>query len=206
MVDLQGPVRTVAPAGSRPASLPADSTIRHLCRLRGRRRLRGWRQGVADRGAVGISARGGLDGKDFAGRQRFMPDGKDGEHLAGRRLPCERNGARRRSGPAGSAELPANGYGLFDMIGNVWEVDDRLVHADPGPPRPCCGGRAGEELRPVPARDPHPAPGGEGRIVPVRAQLCVRTDRRRAIRRWSTPAPSYRLPLHSARYQAETAD
>ena len=88
------------------------------------------------------------------------------------------------------------------MIGNVWEWTTDwytpkhagrrrkgLLHPEKSARRP-----RGGELRPLPARDPHPAQGAEGRLAPVRAQLLPALSagrapsRSRSIRRPATSA------------------
>jgi formylglycine-generating enzyme required for sulfatase activity len=87
-----------------------------------------------------FAARGGLDGAEFAWGDELAPDGR---HLANtwqgafphRNLVAD---GYRRTSPVSA--FPPNGYGLYDMIGNVWEwTDDWYAprhEADAG--KPCC--------------------------------------------------------------------
>ncbi len=67
------------------------------------------------------AARGGLDGAEFAWGDEFMPGGRHMANTWQGLFPHENLAADgfARTSPVGA--FPANGYGLFDMIGNVWE-------------------------------------------------------------------------------------
>jgi formylglycine-generating enzyme required for sulfatase activity len=68
-----------------------------------------------------FAARGGLDGAEFAWGDKFTPGGRHMANTWQGDFPhrnLELDGFARTS-PAGA--FPANGYGLHDMIGNVWE-------------------------------------------------------------------------------------
>ncbi|APW61755.1 formylglycine-generating enzyme family protein [Paludisphaera borealis] len=68
------------------------------------------------------AARGGLDGKKYAWGDVFQPDGKRQANTWQGSFPevaAEDEDGYPRIAPVKS--FPANGYGLYDTIGNVWE-------------------------------------------------------------------------------------
>ncbi len=68
-----------------------------------------------------FAARGGLDGATYAWGEVFRPGGRHMANTWQGRFPVEntREDGWESTSPVGA--FPANGYGLNDMIGNVWE-------------------------------------------------------------------------------------
>jgi formylglycine-generating enzyme required for sulfatase activity len=89
------------------------------------------------------AARGGLDGREYAWGDERNPDGAVMANTWLGAFPYRNEGWGGTS-PVGS--YPANGYGLVDVIGNVWEwTSDAFAprHFPPGEHAPDQGGRAG---------------------------------------------------------------
>lgn len=68
-----------------------------------------------------FASRGGLDGADFVWGNELSPDERQMANYWLGEFPWQHicTDGRERTSPVGC--FPANGYGLYDMIGNVWE-------------------------------------------------------------------------------------
>lgn len=68
-----------------------------------------------------FAARGGLDGKAFAWGDELYPNGKFMANTFQGKFPYQnsKEDGYESTSPVGA--FPANGYGLYDIIGNVWE-------------------------------------------------------------------------------------
>jgi sulfatase modifying factor 1 len=121
------------------------------------------------------AARGGLEGKRFAWGDEDRPDLANtwqGE------FPWQNLMLDGYAGTSPVGSFPANGYGLHDMTGNVWEWTIDLFTADHAAHRSCC------------------VPGAEGDHIPRRiikggSHLC---------------APNYCLRYRPAARQGEAVD
>ena len=67
------------------------------------------------------AARGGLDGADYAWGDQQTPDGQWMANSWQGFFPFEDDTSDGYHGTAPVGCFPANGYGLFDVVGNVWE-------------------------------------------------------------------------------------
>ncbi len=86
------------------------------------------------------AARGGLDGKDFVWGDEPYPNGKFVANTWQGQFPW-RSAARRGPGTMPVGSFAPNGYGLYDMAGNVWEwTSDWFVADRESLQSPCCAG------------------------------------------------------------------
>jgi formylglycine-generating enzyme required for sulfatase activity len=87
-----------------------------------------------------FAARGGLDGAEYAWGDEFMPDGRHMANTWQGDFPTEnsKEDGWARTSPVRS--YAANGYGLYDMIGNVWEwtSDFWSTRHEADAPKACC--------------------------------------------------------------------
>jgi sulfatase modifying factor 1 len=67
------------------------------------------------------AARGGLSGKPYVWGEEFRPNGKWMANTHQGTFPVKDTGEDGHIGIAAVAQYPPNGYGLFDMAGNVWQ-------------------------------------------------------------------------------------
>ena len=68
-----------------------------------------------------FAARGGLSGKPFVWGDEFRPQGKWMANTFQGHFPRMDTGEDGHVGVTAVAQYPPNGYGLFDMAGNVWQ-------------------------------------------------------------------------------------
>jgi formylglycine-generating enzyme len=87
-----------------------------------------------------FAARGGLDSAEFAWGDEFTPGGRYMANTWQGEFPWQNLAADgyERTSPVGA--FPPNGYGLFDMIGNVWEwtSDWYAPRHEADAPKACC--------------------------------------------------------------------
>jgi formylglycine-generating enzyme required for sulfatase activity len=103
-----------------------------------------------------FAARGGLDGGEFAWGDEFTPNGRQMANTWQGAFPFQnkREDGYERTSPV--TAFPPNGYGLHDMIGNVWEwTSDWYTPKHPADaPKACCipenprGGREADSYDP----------------------------------------------------------
>lgn len=93
------------------------------------------------------AARGGLAGMRFPWGDAFRPDGAHAMNTFQGRFPDHDTGEDGHIGTAPANSYAPNGYGLYNMTGNVWEwTSDRfgpLPSGDTGPPKDPTGAAEG---------------------------------------------------------------
>ena len=140
-----------------------------------------------------FAARGGLEGKTFVWGDEFAPKNKMMANTWQGEFPWQNLLLDRFEGTSPVATFPANGYGLFDMAGNVWEwTSDFYSTPSDLVESPCCAPRNPR----VTAPDGTYGPGHAGAHIPRRvtkggSHLC---------------APNYCLRYRPAARQGEEVD
>jgi formylglycine-generating enzyme required for sulfatase activity len=76
-----------------------------------------------------LAARGGLDNAAYAWGDEFLPGGRHMANTWQGEFPSESFAEDGYEGTSPVGAFPSNGYGLHDMIGNVWEWTTDWYHA-----------------------------------------------------------------------------
>jgi formylglycine-generating enzyme len=87
-----------------------------------------------------FAARGGLDGAEYAWGNEFAPGGRQMANTWQGEFPQQNLNLDGYERTSPVRAFPPNGYGLYDMIGNVWEwTDDWYAPQHPADaPKACC--------------------------------------------------------------------
>ncbi len=140
------------------------------------------------------AARGGLDGAVYAWGDEFAPGGQMMANTWQGRFPWENRLTDGYEGTSPVGSFPANGYGLHDMTGNVWEwtCDYFFPRHVSSAADSCCGPRNPRVSSP-PRSWSVPGPGAQlpHKVIKGGSHLC---------------APNYCLRYRPAARQSEAID
>ncbi len=109
----QGPASTVRGLGRHPVTHVAAEDAACYAAWAGKE--------LASEAEWEFAARGGLDGAVFAWGDELEPDGRVMANTWRGEFPWQSLAPGGRPGTLPAGSYPPNGYGLFDMTGNVWE-------------------------------------------------------------------------------------
>jgi sulfatase modifying factor 1 len=101
-----------------------------------------------------FAARGGLSGKLYPWGDEFRPDGKWMANTHQGHFPMKDTGEDGHIGISEVGIFPANGYGLYDMAGNVWQWTSDWYRPDYYARLMAIGGTAKNPTGPSSAYDP----------------------------------------------------
>jgi formylglycine-generating enzyme len=110
-----------------------------------------------------LAGRGGLDGATYAWGEELTPEGRWMANTWQGEFPIHNTQQDGYAGTAPVGSFPANGYGLVDMIGNVWEWTSDWYQAHGQASHGGCtltNPHGGEQTQSIDPRDPPPSRGG----------------------------------------------
>jgi len=87
-----------------------------------------------------FAARGGLDGAEYTWGDEFMPGGRAMANTWQGEFPYFRKNSDACATTSPVGMFPPNGYGLYDMIGNVWEWTCEWYAPGHQQAESCCAG------------------------------------------------------------------
>jgi formylglycine-generating enzyme required for sulfatase activity len=119
-----------------------------------------------------FAARGGLTGQPYVWGGEFRPDGKWMANTHQGHFPGHDEGGDGFAGLAPVARFPANGYGLHDVAGNVWEWVSDWYRPDEYGRLAAAGGVAHNPQGPPSSFDPS-EPGQKKRVQRGGSFLCT---------------------------------
>ena len=140
------------------------------------------------------AARGGLEGAVFSWGNEFAPRGRMMANTWQGEFPWQNLRLDGYGGTSPVKRFPANGYGLYDVAGNVWEwtADYFTLRHPADAVKPCCVPHNPRVQAPDPDDEPaQPSPQISRRVIKGGSHLC---------------APNYCLRYRPAARQAEAVD
>lgn len=123
-----------------------------------------------------FAARGGLDGAAFCWGDDFTPNGQHMANTWQGQFPCQNLTLDGFDGRAPVGSFPANGYGLYDMAGNVWQWTRDWYSAGhpPDAARPCCAPRNPQGAGEAQSHDPaQPGAPTARKVIKGGSYLCA---------------------------------
>jgi formylglycine-generating enzyme required for sulfatase activity len=120
-----------------------------------------------------FAARGGLDGAEYAWGDEFTVKGRQMANTWQGDFPYQNTllDGYARTSPVGS--FPPNGYGLLDIIGNVWEWTTDWYTAARPVVSSCCGSAANGPAGSVPSDPENPHPLIPRKVLKGGSHLCA---------------------------------
>lgn len=134
------------------------------------------------------AARGGLKDAAYAWGDALEPEGRPMAKVWQGEFPWRNDAPEGLERTAPVRSYPANGFGLHDMIGNVWEWTSDWYASEPVTASPCCGGGARAAM--TGSCDPRsPIAGIPRRVLKGGSHLCAPNycQRYRPAARWAQP-------------------